>query len=222
MFDRVLFDLDGTLTDPADGIISSFRHALHRVGHPVADDVDLRWMIGPPIRENLTAVGLPDHLHDDAVAAYRDRHTGIGLYDVSLHPGVEALLADVRAAGSAIAVATFKPTLQAELTIQHLGLTHAVDAVVGVDAEMATATKVPVLEEALARLGGDGPAVMVGDRHHDVTAGRACGCTTVGVSWGYAGEGELEAAGADHVVATVAGLASVLLGDGPDGVSGSG
>lgn len=222
MFDRVLFDLDGTLTDPADGIIASFRHALGRVGHPVAEDADLRWMIGPPIRDNLTAVGLPDHLHDDAVSAYRDRHTDIGLYDVSLHPGIEALLADLRAAGSSIAVATFKPTLQAELTIQHLGLTHAVDAVVGVDADLATATKVPVLTEALARLGGAGSAVMVGDRHHDIDAGRACGCTTVGVAWGYAGDGELEAAGADHLVATVAGLSTVLLGAGATAVSGSG
>lgn len=212
MFDRVLLDLDGTLTDPADGIIASFRHALGTVGHPVDDDADLRWMIGPPIRENLVAVGVPDHLHDDAVAAYRDRHVDIGLYDVSLHPGIEALLADVRAAGSRIAVATFKPTLQAELTIQHLGLTHAVDAVVGVEADAVTSSKVPVITEALRQLGGDGSAVMVGDRHHDVTAGRSCSCTTVGVGWGYAGPGELEAAGADHVVETVAGLATVLLG----------
>ena len=217
----MLFDLDGTLTDPADGIIASFRHALGRVGHPVADDVDLRWMIGPPIRDNLTAIGLPDHLHDDAVAAYRDRHTDIGLYDVTLHPGIEALLADLRAAGSSIAVATFKPTLQAELTIQHLGLTHAVDAVIGVDAEHLTDTKVPVLTEALGRLGG-GPAVMVGDRHHDITAGRTCGCTTVGVSWGYAGPDELEEAGADYLVSTMAGLATVLLGGSPREVSGSG
>lgn len=211
MFDRVLFDLDGTLTDPAEGIVASFRHALTSVGHVVADDVDLRWMIGPPIRDNLVRIGLPDDLHDDAVSVFRDRHTAIGLYDVTLHDGIRELLAELRAAGSAIAVATFKPTLQAELTIQHLGLTHDVDAVVGVDHEMVVGDKTPVVNEALARLGGTGTSVMIGDRHHDVTAGRAGGCSTVGVTWGYAGPGELATAAPDHVVDTIDSLATVLL-----------
>jgi len=211
VFDAVLFDLDGTLTDPAAGIVASFRHALTAVGHHVEDDIDLRWMIGPPVRDNLQRIGLPDHLHDDAVLAFRDRHTSIGLYDVALHDGIVDLLAAVRAAGSAIAVATFKPTLQAELTIQHLGLTHAVDAVVGVDHEMVVGDKTPVVTEALARLGRPGTSVMIGDRHHDITAGRSCSCATVGVTWGYADPGELDSCGPDHVVDSVEALAAVLL-----------
>lgn len=212
MFDAVLFDLDGTLTDPAVGIVASFRHALTSVGHPVADDEDLRWMIGPPVRHNLSRVGLPDDLHDDAIAAFRAQHTTVGLFDVTLHVGVRELLADLRAAGSAIAVATFKPQPQAEVTLDHLGLTDAVDAICGVDSDHTVGDKVPIITRALDLLGHRATSVMIGDRHHDLDAGRACGCATVGVRWGYADEGELEASAPDHLVDTVADLRAVLLG----------
>lgn len=211
VFDTVLFDLDGTLTDPATGIVDSFRHALTAVGHPADDDVDLRWMIGPPIRDNFSTYGLPEHLHDDAVVAFRDRHTAVGLYDVALHPGIVELLRAVRATGSATAVATFKPMAQAIETIDHLGLSALFDAVVGVGEQMVAGDKGPVIDEALRTIGREGTAVMIGDRHHDLTAGRSRGCTTVGVRWGYASPGELESCDPDHLVGSVDELAAVLL-----------
>jgi phosphoglycolate phosphatase len=212
VFDIVLFDLDGTLTDPASGIVDSFRHALTSVGHPVDEEVDLRWMIGPPIRDNFATFGLPDHLHDDAVVAFRDRHTSIGLYDVTLHRGIPELLDVVRNAGSATAVATFKPTTQAIETIEHLGLADRFDAVVGVGEHMVVGDKGPVIDEALTSAGRSGTSVMIGDRHHDLSAGRSRGCTTVGVRWGYASPGELEACAPDHLVSSVDELTAVLLG----------
>lgn len=212
MFDAVLFDLDGTLTDPAVGIVDSFRHALGSIGYPVAPDDDLRWMIGPPIKDNFATFGVPDTLHDDALAAFRERHLEVGLFDVVLHPGVPELLDALRTSGSAIAVATFKPTPQAEQTIEHLGLVDAVDAVVGVAHDFAETGKGPIIDEALDRLGRSGPAVMIGDRHHDLSAGRSRGCTTVGVRWGYASPGELESCEPDHLVTTIAELGTVLLG----------
>jgi len=230
MFDAVLFDLDGTLTDPEVGIVGSFRHALTTVGHPPADDADLRWMIGPPIRANLLDYGLPEHLHDDAVEAYRQRHLATGLYEATLHPGIVDLLVDLGTAGVDVAVATLKPPLQATRTLAHFGL----DALVQVTAGAGPAAlhdKRVIVADALTRLGRGGGAgvdgrangrsdgrgaagrvAMVGDRAQDVDGGRFNGCTTVGVTWGFAPPGELEAAAPDHLVDTVADLRTLLLG----------
>ncbi len=99
MLDAVLFDLDGTLTDPEEGIVGSFRHAMEVVGHPVAEGVDLRWMIGPAIRDNFTRHGIPDHLHDEAVLAFRARHVEVGLFQAELIVGVTEVLDALRADG---------------------------------------------------------------------------------------------------------------------------
>jgi phosphoglycolate phosphatase len=212
VFDAVLFDLDGTLTDPASGITGSFRHALATVGHPVADDVDLTWMIGPSMRENLVRHGLPADLHDSAIDAYRLRHTEIGLYDATLHAGTVELLDALIAAGIALALATAKPVPQAVRTLEHFGIADRFAVVAGATPDGHTVGKVGIVADALDRLGTPGRAAMIGDRRHDVEAGRANGCTTIAVTWGYAEAGELDAVAPDHRVDSFGGLAALLLG----------
>jgi phosphoglycolate phosphatase len=211
VFDAVLFDLDGTLTDPASGITGSFRHALATVGHPVADDIDLTWMIGPSMRENLVRHGLPDDLHDSAIDAYRARHLEVGLYDATLHAGAVELLDALSGAGIAVALATAKPVPQAVRTLEHFGIADRFTVVAGATPNGHTVGKVSIVADALAQLGRPARAAMVGDRRHDVEAGRATGCTTIAVQWGYAEAGELDAIGPDHRVDSFAALAALVI-----------
>lgn len=116
--EAVLFDLDGTLTDPAEGITGSFRHALASVGHPVGDDVDLRWMIGPAIVDNFNRQGLPAHLHGEATLAYRARHLEVGLFQARLIPGIVEVLDRLVACEIPLSLATAKPVEQAITTLE--------------------------------------------------------------------------------------------------------
>ncbi len=212
MLDAVLFDLDGTLTDPEEGIVGSFRHAMDAVGHPVADDVDLRWMIGPAIRDNLTRHGIPDHLHDEAVLAFRARHVEVGLFQAELIVGVIEVLDALVADGIALALATAKPVPQAVTTLEHFDIADRFRVVAGGVADGIPRSKSVIVADGLAQLGGPDPArvAMVGDRRHDVDGGRDNGCVTVAVAWGFAEEGELAAVGPDHLVHTPAELLAVL------------
>jgi phosphoglycolate phosphatase len=212
VFDAVLFDLDGTLTDPAAGITASFRHALASVGHPIGNDVDLTWIIGPSMVVNLTRHGLPDDLHEEAILAYRSRHTDVGLYDATLLPGTIGLLDALVAADIAIGLATAKPVPQAVATLEHFGIADRFSVVAGNDMDSRTPGKASIVADALAQLGRPPRAVMVGDRRHDVEAGQANGVTTVAVSWGYAEPGELAAAGPDHALDTFEALTELLIG----------
>lgn len=218
MLDAVLFDLDGTLTDPAIGITGSFRHALSTVGHPVADDVDLNWMIGPPLRHNFDRFGLPEHLHDDAVVAFRTRHTEIGLFEATLHDGVVDLLDQLVDHGVVIGLATAKPLEQAHITLEHFGIADRFTVVGAGVADGMPRSKGDIVADALVELGHGAPLIdgvtvaMVGDRMHDIHGGRENGCVTVAVEWGYAEPGELDEHVADHRVSDLAQLLAVLTG----------
>ena len=212
MVSVVLFDLDGTLTDPAVGITASYRHALAEVGVSVADDEDLTWAIGPPVRDNFEAYGLAADLLEPAVNAFRERHTAVGLFEAVVLPGIEDLLDDLRSRRVRIGLATAKPRPQAVTTLDHFGLVWRFAAVAGSRADVHSMPKAEIVADALRQLGDPDPAdvVMVGDRHHDVEAAHANGVEAIGVQWGFAPDGELEAAGADHLVATIDELSDLL------------
>lgn len=203
MPDAVLFDLDGTLTDPAAGITASFRHALAAVDHSVAPEADLRWMIGPPIRHSFSRFGLAPDLHDAAVAAFRERHIAVGLYEATLIPGIVEVLDALTSWGIPLALATAKPVRQAHITLDHFGVSHLFAGVAGAVTDGQTTGKDLIVADARRQLEmvDCGRVVMVGDRVHDVDGGRANGCTTVAVGWGFAEPGEMDAAAPDHRVA---------------------
>ncbi len=208
----MLFDLDGTLTDPEVGIVGSLRHAVASVGHAAADDLDLRWAIGPPLRENFARYGLPEHLHDDAVLAFRTRHREVGLFEAELVPGIVDVLRALRLDGVRLALATAKPVEQAVITLEHVGVADHFAVVAGSRADGALTPKADIVADALAQLGlpGSPSLPMVGDRRHDVEGARANGCTAVSVTWGYAEADELATAAPDHLVATTDDLLAVL------------
>jgi phosphoglycolate phosphatase len=210
--DLVIFDLDGTLTDSADGIVSSFRHALGEVGASVPDGDLAGRIVGPPMHATLTAMGL-DGRADEAIAAYRADYATRGWSMNSVYDGIPVLLADLRAAGVRLAVATSKAEPTAKRIIEHFGLDHHFEVVAGASVDGARSTKADVVAHALAQLHPlPERLLMVGDRAHDVHGAAAHGIETVVVEWGY-GAGDFDEpeanTGVTHV-STVADLRQVL------------
>jgi phosphoglycolate phosphatase len=211
---NVLFDLDGTLTDPADGITRCYAHALERLGLAPPPRADLLRYIGPPMRENFAAVlGDEDReLIERAVVFYRERFSRVGLYENEVYPGVREMLAALRAAGLRLFVATSKVTEYSVRVLEHFRLAEFFASVHGATPDGSLDDKAELVARLL-RVEGIGAAesVMIGDREHDIRAARRNGVRSVGVAYGYGSRAELEAAGADFIRDTPAGVAALLL-----------
>jgi phosphoglycolate phosphatase len=181
----VIFDLDGTLTDSAEGIVSSFRHALGQIGACVPEGDLASRIVGPPMHHTLSEMGLGEHA-DTAIAAYRADYTTRGWAMNSLFDGIGPLLADLRGAGVRLAVATSKAEPTARRILAHFGLDQHFEVVAGASVDGTRATKTDVLAHALAQLQPLPQRVlMVGDRLHDVEGAAAHGIDAVVVGWGY-------------------------------------
>lgn len=208
----VIFDLDGTLTDSADGVVASFRHALATIGAEVPDGDLAERVVGPPMHHTLASMGLGERA-DEAISAYRADYTSRGWAMNSVYDGIPPLLADLRAARIRLAVATSKAEPIARRILDHFGLTDHFDVIAGASIDGTRASKADVVAYALSQLGTLPERVlMVGDRAHDVEGAAAHGIATVVVGWGYGQsdfEAELTATPAAHV-ATVEQLRAVL------------
>jgi phosphoglycolate phosphatase-like HAD superfamily hydrolase len=189
----VIFDLDGTLTDSAPGIVASFRHALAAVGAEVPDGDLAGRIVGPPMHHTLAALGLGDRV-DAAVAAYRADYTNRGWAMNTVYDGVRDLLADLRAAGVRLAIATSKAEPTARRILEHFGIADGFEVIAGASLYGTRATKADVLAHALRQLDPSPErVVMVGDRAHDVEGAAEHGIATVVVGWGY-GQSDFDAA----------------------------
>lgn len=205
----VIFDLDGTLTDSAEGIVTSFRHALGVIGAEIPDRDLVSLCVGPPMHLTFAALGLADRA-DEAIAAYRADYTTRGWSMNKLYDGVDGLLADLRAAGVRLAVATSKAELTARRILEHFSLADHFEVIAGASLDGLRSSKSEVLAHALAQLQPlPDRVLMVGDRSHDVEGAAEHGIDTVVVGWGYGSDDFLET---DVVtrVATVPVLREVL------------
>ncbi len=181
----VIFDLDGTLTDSAEGIVASFLHALAHIGAPVPDGDLAAKIVGPPMDDTFRSMELGGHA-DRAIAAFRTEYHTRGWAVNTLFDGIEPLLADLRAAGVRLAVATSKLEPTARRILAHFGLDQHFEVIAGAAADGSRRTKVEVLAHALDQLRPLPERVlMVGDRSHDVHGAAAHGIDTVVVGWGY-------------------------------------
>lgn len=208
----MIFDLDGTLTDSAAGIVASFRHALGEIGAVVPEGDLAGRIVGPPMHVTLTSMGLGDRA-DEAVTAYRADYTTRGWAMNSVFDGIPALLTDLGAAGVRLAVATSKNELTARRIIEHFGLDEHFEVIAGASPDDVRSSKADVVAHALAQLAPLPQRVlMVGDRSHDVEGAAAHGIDTVVVEWGY-GASDFsgpEAVNAFRHVSTIDGLREVL------------
>lgn len=215
----LLFDLDGTLTDPKEGITTSVQYALKAYGIEEPDLDKLTPFIGPPLRESfMKFYGFHEAQAEDAVAKYREWFAPTGIFQNEIYPGTEEMLREMKDAGMILAVASSKPQVFVEKILHHFSIYDYFQVIVGSELDGTRDSKEEVVEEALRQLqeGNGAPlakekTVMVGDRKFDIIGGREHGLVTVGVSFGYAKEGELEEAGADYIVDTVEELRRLLM-----------
>jgi phosphoglycolate phosphatase len=209
----ILLDLDGTIVDSQPGIAMSCHAALAALGHR-PEALDVRTLIGPPLEEVLGTVlrRLGDDRVDEAVRAYRDHYGMVGLLETTVYPGVAAALDHLAARGARLYVATSKRRSFAERILEHLGLIDRFAAIHGSEPDGALDHKPQLLAHVIARHDlAPGACVMVGDRRHDIAGAHANGMRALGVLWGYGDREELEAAGADAIVAEPAGLAAAAM-----------
>jgi phosphoglycolate phosphatase len=212
-YEVVLFDLDGTVSDSAPGIVASLRHAFRVNGLPLLDEDTERAILGPPFYDSLPPIIGADAV-PGVISAYREHYGAVGMFDTRAFDGVPELLQRLDAAGCTLAIATSKPEPYAVPIIEHLGLTRHFATIGGDDLTGSRRTKALVIDDVLSRLGSPDPSrvVMVGDRSQDVAGAQAHGIAAIGVRWGYAVPGELEAAHPVAICADPAELSSLLLG----------
>ncbi len=203
----VIFDLDGTLVDPAGGITGGISAALREMDLPVPEQAVLNSMVGPKLSDSLLHLAnVPSELVDETIERYRGHYKETGIGQSKLYPGIFDLLEYFAETGRPVAVATQKPQSIARLVLEHHGIADFFVSIRGAaDDESLKANtasgKVEIVAAALKDLHSQ-PAVMVGDRHQDVAGALANGLDCIGVSWGFAPDGELEQAGAVAVVNT--------------------
>lgn len=203
MIDTVLFDLDGTLSDSAPGILASLRASFAEAGLDWVDDDTARSLLGPPFWHSLPPL-VGEHLLEQVVTAYRRHYVQDGaMFDTSCYHGVPETLETLADRGYRLAVATSKPEPHASRIVAHLGLDRFFSTVCGDTLDGGRDSKALVVGEALRRLGEPDPdtVLMVGDRSHDVLGAAAHGLDCAGALWGYGSATELTAAGAVRLCA---------------------
>mgnify|MGYP000375794276 FL=1 len=219
MYRYVLFDLDGTLTDPKEGICKCVQYALHEMGIEEPDLDRLECFIGPPLLASFRDFYRMDDAQCElAVKKYRERYATIGIFENELYPGMEELLKRLSEKGIRLAIASSKPQLFVERILKHFKIESYFEVVAGSDMNGKKVEKTDVMREAIAGLfhtpedcvmeqlqkkdGKHLPTdqiLMVGDRKFDVEGAQSFGIDSVGVGYGYAEEGELKEAGATAI-----------------------
>ena len=195
---HVLFDLDGTLTDPREGIVACIQYALSRLDIELQDNVDLTRYIGPPLRDSFEELCGSAQVAERAVAIYRERFSAQGLFENRLYDGITKCLSQLSTRVDALHVATSKPGVFAERIIHYFNLHHYFDTVYGSQLDGSLSDKTELLGHILASeklLPHE--AVMIGDRSFDMVGASKNGIRSIGVLWGYGTVSELTEAGAD-------------------------
>lgn len=214
-YDILLFDLDGTLTDPGLGITNAVMYSLEKFGLPIPPREELYKMIGPPLTWSYqTYFGFSEEKSLEAVRFYREHYGNIGLLENEVYPGIPEVLKALREAGKILCVATSKPEKFAVRILEHFGLAEYFHHICGASFDGKIGTKHEVIEYALERLGKPErrTVLMIGDREHDILGAKASGLGSLGVLYGYGDRAEHEKAGADAIVETVEELLAALIG----------
>ncbi len=200
---NILFDLDGTLTDPRVGIIRCIQHALEVLNGPKWRNSDLERFIGPPLHESFKEIlGTTDGAAAwEALQIYRERYSRVGFLENEVYPGVPQALEALRRAGHHLWIATSKPTVYACNIAEHFQLAKHFEGIYGSELDGARTGKADLIKFILEREGlSPAESVMVGDRRHDAEGAGINGLRSIGVLWGLGSEKELKEAGADQLV----------------------
>lgn len=205
----IFFDLDGTLSDPGTGIMRSIRFALDRLELDCPGDDELTWCIGPPLLESFEHI-VGRGLAPKALEYYRERYSEVGWKENELYPGIIDVLRHLAISERPLYVATSKPHIYANRIIRHFKLDTYFTRIFGSELDGTRSNKGELLRFALTETGLAGQAIMVGDRMHDVLGAKANQMVSIGVTYGYGSQQELDSAGADFVVDSPKSLLSAL------------
>lgn len=198
MINTVLIDLDGTLTDPKVGITTSARYGLNKIGHPIADDVNIDWIIGPPLKASLAKilnVSIYDDLAEQALLGYRERFAVTGLFENLVYPSVAETLKALNERGYTLYVATAKPTIYAKQILEHFNLAQYFKVIYGSELTGERTNKAELIAYILEqeKLKAE-HCLMIGDREYDILGARKNGIETIAVEYGYGSNDELNEA----------------------------
>jgi phosphoglycolate phosphatase len=207
----ILFDLDGTLTDPFIGITSSIQHALRQMGKEPPPSEELRRYIGPPLQANFMEMLGDEAMAAQAVGFYRERYGEVGKFENELIPGIADVLQAMTEAGHVLFVATSKLESYSLDIIEHFGFARFFRRVHGSALDGSRADKGDLIRHILSAEGLDPQrTVMIGDRLHDAHGAARNDVRTIGVLWGYGDRAELERAGAVRIAASPAELPDMV------------
>ncbi len=203
MINCVLFDLDGTLGDPYEGITRCIKYALSSVGLEENNTAKLRSYIGPPLRDTFALYGFSPEECERLVEKYRELYHAEGIHQNKIYDGTVEMLHELKMMGCKIALASCKPEEACKTILEEYGVADCFDAVSGATPDKSRDRKPEIIAEALRRLeipeGGFENVLMVGDRDIDIIGAHENGVRAVGASYGYSAPGELESAGADYI-----------------------
>lgn len=210
----ILFDLDGTLTESAPGIINSLKYALERLGVQDYDRAILDKFIGPPLAVSFEKFfGFKGEKCNNAIKIYREYFSEKGLFENAVYPGVEDMLDTLKSAGLKLAVATSKPEVFARRILDKFGLSKYFEVICGIPLDNEHMTKAQVIARAINELGAANKqaALMVGDRDYDVAGAHQNGIECLGVTYGYGSQEELEGAGAEYIAVSAEDAAELII-----------
>lgn len=206
---HLLFDLDGTLTDPKEGITRCIQYALAALGRDAPHADDLEWCIGPPLQQSFTLLldSNDEGLVTQALMLYRERFAETGLYENSVYEGIPEVLSALRRQGYRLFLATAKPRIFAERILDHFDLADFFETIHGSDLNGQLTDKPSLVRYILATEGLPPDRTMIiGDRKYDIIGGKANGLQTGAVTYGYGSREELEAEAPDLLFDTPAQL----------------
>ena len=213
-YDVILFDLDGTLTDPAIGITNSVMHSLKKYGIEVVDRTELYKFIGPPLHESFEKFyGFSADEALQAVEHYREYYKVKGIYENLVYDGVEDLLIKLNESGKKVILATSKPEIFAREILRYFGLDKYFYYAAGANLDGSRTDKAEVIAYALkaGNVSDKSAVVMVGDREHDIIGANKNGIDSIGVLFGYGNRKELENAKATYIAETVCDIEKMIL-----------
>lgn len=210
----ILFDLDGTLTDPAEGITNSVQYALAKFGITVKNKSELNKFIGPPLKASFEKYyGFTEEQAVCAIEYLREYYKDKGIFENYVYEGLEVLLKQLKDNGKILIVATSKPTVFATQILEHFDLAKYFDFIAGSELDGTRVKKDEVIAFALGECGVTdfSQAVMVGDRKYDILGAKHTGICSVGVLYGYGDLPELQTAGADYIAEDISALTKLLM-----------
>lgn len=214
MYETILFDLDGTISDPKIGITKSVQYALKYFDIHISDPEELTFFIGPPLKDNLMETyGFSEKETTRAIEYFREYFRERGKFENVLYPGMEETLKELKKRGRILAVATSKPTVFAEEILDYFKVSQYFSVIAGSNLDNTRTDKTEVVEYVLKKLPESDRqnTIMIGDRKHDIIGAKNNQIKSIGVLYGYGGKDELNKIKPDYIAASVEELRDILI-----------